>query len=268
MSIDTTHGIVSDANSELFVHRNFVDTARFTGYLRSRVRPYVSLRSAIKGKGDALTIDDSTVAAADAARLARKMGHEVTLFINGYNIALAKPYFFSRLSVLLDAVKEVTVTYNGKRFDMSAWRDKERFRKVLKKQLAVISREESRDGFVTEIGRLLGQYEIELPTYLQVMSYTALKDLVSLGVDIQNHGWTHSRIGSMPPEAHAADIRRGREWLRAACGIDAEFYAVPNGDGLPFWKKSSEYRAWFLLDARWPDGEVLPGVYGRTTLTL
>lgn len=268
MSIDATHGIVVNANDEKFVHRNLLDAEGFAGYLRRRPRPYGPLLSAMMNHGDALTIDDSTVAAAQAARLARHLGHQVTLFVNGYNVVRKEPYFFSRLNSALDNASLQTIFFEGRAWNITDRHGKGHFRQAVKRRLSNIRDEAARDEFVTNIGRLLGQEDISVPPYLQVISEDELRVLKALGVDIQNHGWTHARIGSLSSEAHSEDIRLGREWLRDSCDVEAEYYAVPNGDGLPFWDNSPHYRAWFLLDDSRLSGEISPGVFGRKTLTL
>jgi Polysaccharide deacetylase/DnaB-helicase binding domain of primase len=268
MIINTTHGIVENAAAALFTHRNLLDSKAFEHHLRTVEQPYHPLRSALMGEGPALTIDDSTVAAAEAAVMARRLGHAVTIFVNGFQIAERLPYFFSRLNVALDATRSAALEYDGASWDLSDGISKARFRRAIKKKLAVIGDETRRDVFVTEIAAMLGVTTDFVPRHLCIITENELKALVSLGVDVQNHGWTHSRVGSLSPEAHTEDIRKGREWIRAICGIEADLYAVPNGDGLPPESAFEHCRAWFLLDNSRPCGEVSPGVYGRLTLSL
>jgi hypothetical protein len=268
MIIDATHGIVENADAGLFTHRNMIDANAFEQHLRTVEQPYRPLRSVLMGEGAALTIDDSTVAAAEAAVMARRLGHAVTIFINGFHVAERRPYFFSRLNVALDATRSAAFEYDGVSWDLSHGVSKARFRRAIKKKLAAIGDETRRDVFVTEIAAMLGVRTDLVPRHLCVITENELRALLSLGVDIQNHGWTHSRVGSLSPEAHTEDIRKGREWIRAICGIEADLYAVPNGDGLPPESAFEHCRAWFLLDDCHPRGEVSPGVYGRLTLSL
>ena len=268
MSIDAIHGVVAYPSNKKFVDRNLLDTEGFTDYLRKRTRPYCPLASAISGGGDALTLDDSTVAAAEAARLACCLGHAVTLFVNGYNIVMKKPYLLSRLNVLLDNTNLQTVRFEGQVWNISDLGGKQGFRRLVKSRLVRMRTEHARDQFVTAIGRLLYQEDICVPSYLQVITETELRELKSVGVDIQNHGWTHAPAASLTSETHSENIRRGREWLRHACSVEAEYYAVPNGNGLPPCEHSPHYSAWFLLDDRWPPGEIFPGVFSRTNLIL
>ena len=265
--IDTIHGAVPGTDPELFVHRNLLDTNRFAEYLRGRKRAYVSLSACLRGEGDALTIDDLTVAAADAARLAREHGHAVTLFINGYNIAERKCYPSSRLDAALDARQIGTVVYDGRAYDLRLAKVAHEFRANVKRKLLQLGSEQQRESLVSDIGGLLGVDEIIVPPFLKPIRNADLIELAADGVDIQNHGWTHTTVGALPFDEHAADIRRGRDWLHVTCGAHADLFAVPNGDGLPLWQASQEYRAWFLLDHRRPIGMLAPGLYNRRILT-
>jgi hypothetical protein len=265
--IDTTHGVVPDADPKLHVHRNLLDAGRFAAYLRRRKHAYVPLAACLEGEGDALTIDDATVAGADAARLARAHGHAVTLFINGYNIAEGKCYALSRLNAALDATGVGTLIYDGSTYDLRLARSTRDFRAYVKQKLLQLRSEAERESFVSDIGRLLGIEEIIVPQFLRPIHIADLLELAALGVDIQNHGWTHITVGAVPFDEHAADIRRGREWLHETCGVRADLFAAPNGASLPLWEASGEYRAWLLLDSRRPLGMLAPGLYNRRTLT-
>lgn len=267
-TIDTTHGVVENADPSRFVHRNLLDRNRLEEHFRRRERPYVPLMTAITDGGDAFTLDDSTVTAAEAARLARAYGHAVTIFINGYNIEHAKPYFFSQLNVALDGTPLKEIEYRGKRYDLRSNSTKEKFRTVIKRELSKLGKEEDRQSLTMEIAGRLETSATIVPSYLQPITVAELRQLVALGVDIQNHGWSHVRVGALSPDDHAAEIARGRQWLSENCGIDADLFAIPNGDGLPFWRSSPHFRAWFLLATGVPLGEVAPGVYNRRTLDL
>lgn len=268
MIIDTAHGAVAGASRAHFVHRNLLDLDRLEAFLRARARPYVPLEACLRGEGDAFTLDDSTVAAAVAARLARQLGHAVTLFINGWNIEQAKPYFFSRLNVALDNACARPVIFRGISHDLRSAPGKQRFRAFVKSRLARMGVEADRQDLVTEVGRLLGVSDLSVPDYLKPLAVAELKALAGDGVDIQNHGWTHVQIGALPLAAHAADIRAGRDWLELQLGTDAGLFAVPNGDGLPPAPGFGSCRAWFLLDARRPAGPCGPGLINRRTLNL
>ena len=269
MTIYATHGVVTNAVRERFSHRNLLDIDKFADHLRRRPQPYLPLAIALEQGGDSLTIDDATEAAGNAAGLARQLGHDVTLFVNGYNISNRQPYFFSRLNVALDETKLEKLSYQNEEFDLQSYGGKCRFRSAVKARLTRMGSETDRQNIVTEICYRLDVRDIVIPSYLHPLTETGVRDLLSIGVDIQNHGWSHSPIGSMTAEAHADDIRRGRQWLKVSFGVDAHHYAVPNGDGLPYWTTSPHYRTWLLLDEDFGrDRSFSPGVFPRSTLNL
>ena len=105
-----------------------------------------------------------------------------------------------------------------------------------------------------------------VPPWLEPIGTADVVALANEGIDIQNQGWTQAPVGSLPPEQYAANIRRGREWLHEVCGTEADLFAVPNGDALPLWHTSAEYRAWFMHDQTRPPGELATGLFNRRTL--
>jgi hypothetical protein len=264
--IDTLHGVRAGVSAELFVDRNLEELSDVSAYLENRV-PYVSLSVCLEGKGDALTVDDSTIASAAAARLARHKGHEVTLFLNGYNIEESVPYFFSRLNAILDATSLNEIAFEGRNFDLRTFAAKQQFRGMVKRRLAVMASEQDRQNYVTRVGQQLQAENAVIPDFLRPISPADVRELVALGVDIQNHGWTHVRPAALSPGECARDIAAGRAWLRDFSPAPADLYAVPNGDCLPPWESSPHYRAWFLLDERWPADNDGPTVFGRRNLT-
>jgi hypothetical protein len=264
--IDTLHGVRAGVSCALFVDRNLEELATVATYLDSRA-PYVSLAACLQGKGDALTVDDSTIASAAAARLARQKGHEVTLFLNGYNIEESVPYFFSRLNAILDATQLDEVDFEGRRCDLRTFAAKQQFRGAIKRRLSLMASERDRQNYVTRVGEGLQAENAVIPDFLRPISPEDVRELVELGVDIQNHGWTHVRPAALSPDECARDIQAGRAWLRDFSPAPADLYAVPNGDCLPPWESSPHYRAWFLLDERWPADNDGPTVFGRRNLT-
>jgi len=263
--IDCTHGIVADHNATLFTHRNLLHAAKFERFLE-RHAPYVSIVDALQGNGDALTIDDSTVTAADAARLARRHGHAVTLFVNGYNVMANEPYFFSRMALALDTATAEQVWFDGTEYTLASTASKAYFRAAVKRRLARLGSEEERQSLVRALAQLMGGDVDEVPAHLRPLTLAELQELRDSGVDLQSHGWTHVRVGALDADAHAADIGRNYDWLREELGVDAHMFAVPNGDGLPLWPSSPYYSLWLLLDGSRPYGEVAPGVFNRRTL--
>src|SRR5207249_2150128 len=103
-----------------------------------------SLDEALAGRGDALTIDDSTSAAGAAATLAQAHGHAVTLFINPSVSVTGATYFFAYFNVLLDAIPVPAIHYGGRDHDLSSTAARRRFRKTVKQVLLQLPHEQDR----------------------------------------------------------------------------------------------------------------------------
>src|SRR5688572_10557560 len=99
----TLHGVAPDVNSRRSIYRNIADEAALSSILSSRPQ-FVPLTAAVAGEGDALTVDDATRCSADAALLARRYGHAVTLFVNPDHVDPPRPHSFHLLSVLMDGI--------------------------------------------------------------------------------------------------------------------------------------------------------------------
>ena len=267
VSVHAIHGIVDCVDPRLFIYRNIISASSFERHLLSGP-PYVSLSAAMAGQGTALTVDDSTKAAVDAARMARRLGSEVTIFVNGSNIESCQPYHFSVLNAVLDQTAVTSVWIGNRHFALGGNRAKEIFRKDVKKALGAIADETERLQFVYELGRMLDVNAPAVPDFLNPVSPAELNELLEEGGDIQNHGWMHSRVESLPPESYAENIKSGREWIQHTYKKDAEFFAVPYGDGLPPWDDSPHYSAWFLLRDPPAGSQPRRGVFERTNLSL
>src|SRR3954469_14208252 len=91
------HGVTTTIDRSGFSGRNLLSGAQLHHFLAASPR-FGPLSQALRGGGHALTIDDSMVAARDAAVMARKHGHDVTLFVNPGQIESGAPYAFVALN--------------------------------------------------------------------------------------------------------------------------------------------------------------------------
>ena len=128
------HGVVPSVDSQRFAFRNLFEVAAFEDWLRA-APPCVSLDRAIAGRGTALTIDDATKAGADAALLARRLGHQVSLFVNPAQVLSGEPYTFVVLNALMDAITDAAYVFEGQRVRTVGAGDRQTLRRVIKKKL-------------------------------------------------------------------------------------------------------------------------------------
>jgi peptidoglycan/xylan/chitin deacetylase (PgdA/CDA1 family) len=262
------HGTVRFFDKRLFAHINLHGFEAFTHHLTQRHAPYVDLPAALRGEGDALTIDDATQAGAEMAAVAREHGHAATLFVNPWNVEHGVPYFFNRLNVLLDLTRRASVEYGGMTYPLRHWQEIKLFRNAVKATIYSLASEDERQAHVSTVACLLGVDEPPLPECLRSLSLPELQDLVSLGVRLENHGWTHSHPSALDDAQYAAEIRQGKQWLAEQCNSPSSSYAVPFGKALPRNHIPDLYSTYFLLDGSWPVGRLEHGVINRAELNL
>jgi peptidoglycan/xylan/chitin deacetylase (PgdA/CDA1 family) len=262
------HGTVRSLDGRLFVHINLHDFEAFTRHLAQRPAPYVDLPAALRGEGDALTIDDATLAAAEMAAIARRHGHAVTLFVNPSNVERGMPYFFNRLNVLLDLTRRAGIEYAGDTYPLGNWKEIKRFRNAVKATLYTLPSENERQAHVSSVARLLGVDEPPLPDYLCSLSVRELQDLASSGVRLENHGWTHSHPSALDDAQYAAEIRQGKQWLAERCNSASSCYAVPFGKAFPRFRLHDLYDTYLLLASDHPVGYLDHGIFNRAELSL
>ncbi len=225
MPIHVFHGVLADWNVDSRHDRLYVPATAFAEYLDGLTGRYVPAETC--GPDDvALTIDDSTMAAAEAALLARERGHDVTVFLNPHQIITQAPYFFSILGVAIDLlVKRARTTDPA-----ASWRSP-RFldlRQSTRAQLAVL------DGPALEgaVRAFLERWDLDwpaVPAGARPIDRETLAKLTAAGVRIGNHGWSHADIASMSPDQLWSDIARAQDWLTEVSGQDIASYAVPFG---------------------------------------
>ena len=258
----TLHGVAPRVQPRRFIYRNISDQKTLTSILAATA-PFVPLAEALAGRGDALTVDDATRAAADAALLARRHGHAVTLFVNPGQIDPPVPYSFHLLSVFLDAVRG-NVALDGQSFATRTLDQRHRLRLHLKEKLRETPTEVERSDLITTLASECGLAPLEIPLFLETLDVDDLRALLDSGVEIQNHGWSHVCHQRLTPSESAREIEQGREWLSSRLGIDAGVFAVPFGDVMPL--AGAPCDIWLTVDDRFPGGPIAAAVWNRDTL--
>ncbi len=264
--IYVTHGSVRDLDSLLFVHRNMVDEASYTDWLRTRNAPFVSLSEALQGRGDALTIDDGTMAAAQAAKIAVSGGHQVTLFVNPYHCESQAPYFFALLNTALDECRLSSVQWRDRVYMLDSRRGKKKFRAGVKHELRSLPSEALRSALVKDCLDALEMRNIEPPQHLRSLGTADVQELAGLGVSIENHAWTHGEFAALDPRQVGEEIDAARQWLKRNLSIDSEHFAVPFGATLPPNSGHANWKIWFLLTDDLPTGKLSKRLYNRMPL--
>lgn len=262
------HGVTYSWMPYLFEQRILLDSQAFASYLSTRSR-FGSLSEAVRGVGDALTIDDSTRAAGEAARLALRYGHEVTMFINGFNIEFQRSYCFSIVNWLLDHTPAKSVQLNGTNYPLGTFAEKCHFRRQIK-EIYRYFQDPKETSYFAE--RLASSLDIEigpLSNDAAVLSREEMADLFSRGVGIGNHGWGHIDPKHLSVHEFEDHIMQNKEWIRNMLGVSSAFYAVPFGEGVPRISFSEGlFDHCFLLNDKLPACRLSKRVYNRTDLVV
>src|SRR3990170_5687341 len=257
------HGIIKSHFSNKICNKHLVDVCKFKNYLNAKSTKYVSLESALSGAGDAFTIDDSTYAALEMAKILREYGHQVTVFINPYYVEYEVSYWFFLLSYLLDRNFCADICFEGKQYSCASCKEKNFVRKKLKDITSLLPTELDRYDYLENIFKL-DLTNIKLPHYLRTFNKSDVLMLKKIGVDVQNHGWTHKQlVGSEFPEI-TNEISMAKNWLADELEITSYYYAVPFGENLPQDSYNFvDIKCWFLQRNDMAYGLVKENVYNR-----
>jgi hypothetical protein len=261
------HGVAPQVDRRRFEFRNFEEVRALERFL-SAAPPFLPLVEALAGRGDALTIDDATRGAADAALLARRYGHAVTLFVNPAQVESGAPYWFFLLNVLLDKLDGRRRDFEGTSFATSSVPQRNALRTRIKARVRAIKQEPQRAAFIRELAERWQLAPLDVPGHLTTLRTGDLRELLASGVELQNHGWSHAHHGSLSAEESVWEVREAREWLRSELGVDAPHFAVPFGDVMPGPEATTACETWLTLSDVWPAGRVTPTVFNRKNLEV
>lgn len=267
LEIYTTHGIVEQASPIKFIHRNLLDRNLFERFLINCNSKFNKLQDVIKFGGSALTIDDSTKAAGDAAILARTLGHEITLFVNPENIIRQIYYPLSQLNFILDNIEKELLFDDIKLEDLSI-SSKKIFRKEFKGRLNQFNNYIDSSNYIKLFADQVNICIDELPHFLHPLTFDDLLALLDYGVNIQNHGWSHLHYANLKKGAVYENISRGRQWFKQNLEIDTQYFAVPFGDVYPTKESEGLYDMWFLLQSNIETGCLGNKIFNRQKLKL
>lgn len=259
------HGVAPNVDRSRFSFRNMSDMDQLRDFLSTAPR-FVALPEALAGRGHALTIDDATRGAADAALLARELGHDVSVFVNPEQVESGTPHSFLVLNVLLDNLDGQPCEFESASFPTATRANRQTLRRKIKTMLAAVATELGRRELVTGLAKRWRVQLPESPPHFQTLRKRDLLDLRDAGVDLQNHGWSHCDHAFLAMEDSAREVREGRTWLRRELGVDAPYFAVPFGEALPRAGAAESCEAWFTVTASRSPGLLAPGVFNRSEL--
>ena len=230
--IVVTHGVVDALDPRRISHALMLSRRAFIRHLQQRPVRYVPIEQAALGLGDALTVDDATLAGLDQVLLARRFGHAVTWFVNGQNVEQHLPYFPFLLSWMLDETTEPACLFHGRFWPLRTLPERKAFRRFLKLLYMGFTADQQILDLIEELTCHLNLPDPGNPSFLATASRQHLEHAVRAGVVLGNHGWDHLNPLALSPSTCVAGIKQNRAWLETL-QPDRGIYAPPYGARVP-----------------------------------
>lgn len=266
-SVLTIHGIATGVSPDVLSFRNMLEASDFERILSSGP-PFVSLDRALAGDGVALTIDDAIRGGADAALMARRLGHDVTLFVNPGHVESGLAYAWLTVDAALDSMRGWWRMFDGSVYPVRTVVQRRRLRRDVKRRLCEMTSEPERQALVRAIARDWKVGHIQHQPHTAILTRQDLVALRDAGVDLQNHGFWHHEHRSLTARDSAAEVREGRRWLSREIGVDARYFAAPFGEALPPADTRLDCDVWLTLMDEQPKGWHTGTVFNRETLDI
>ncbi len=263
-AVHLLHGVVNEKSRDLQVHRLYTGREALKAFLRARPQPYGTLSDP---HADVLTVDDATVAGAEACLAAMELGHHVVFFVNPSNVVRQIPYFFSLLDLFIDRRAVDHATFEGSQFELLTKAQRRAFRIAVRTRLMGLEQDEAGER-VNAVGLRLGASAAELPRHMAPISVKMLRTLVDAGVQVENHGWDHKEIGAMNLAEFKTHVKSAADWFASVLGSPPSLYAPPFGrTDLTAAQRSFLRDPYFLADDDRMSGEFRPGCWNRVDIT-
>jgi hypothetical protein len=261
------HGVAQAAEPASPRYRNCMDLEAFQGYLQRLEEPFLPLAQVLAEGGDALTIDDGSAGALEAARIAVTLGHSVTWFVNP---GLLEDHLEPPLSILDEMAAMDMRSCAAAIGDLLGERamDYADLRLRLKLTLRRMPASEAYPRVIDPLASRMGLASPPVPTGPNRLA--TLGDVLAandMGIDIQDHGWEHVEPCAYLPEAFARTEAQAEGWFRTRLGRMPDVYASPFGESLPSGRMCRK-RPRLLLDGRLRPGWVGEGVFNRIGLKV
>lgn len=264
--IFTLHGIVEKISTNCQSTRSLVEQSSFENFLKGQkafFRRWDRYSSAL----DLLTIDDATVAGANACLIAKKLGHHVVLFINPWQIINNKTYFFNLLNIAIDNRQNSIIKYAGVEYQLESYKSIKIFRFSVKQNLVLMNPNDALEH-VDQIAFDLKSNTGIIPEFLRTLKISEIKELHNMGIQIESHGWSHMSIAALSKNGLVYDITSSINWINDTLNKKCTMYAVPFGKPKIHDKVISEMNLdCFLSDPIFPKFNVESNCWNRYEIT-
>ena len=224
------HMVVADKDSTALTHRNCIDYHLLDEFLSDRSITFLKLKDVLRLRsGMALTIDDSTTGAYDAAMLCAAHKQHVTVFVNPFYIETGQQYYMHYLSKFVEDRGQEVFMFNNQSYNLAKPKQRKHLRKAVKDILCTLATEDERISYLEHIfGREVST--ILLPYQLRTMTHAQLQALIANKyINIEYHGWTHACPTSLSIEDHLEEFKKGQEWFQSNLQKTIRYFALPFG---------------------------------------
>jgi peptidoglycan/xylan/chitin deacetylase (PgdA/CDA1 family) len=224
-----SHGIVLEWRRERISHALFLPEWLAAMHFQRPGVKYVSLRQALAGHGDALTVDDATYGGFKLALLARQYGHAVSWFVNGSCVAQGLQYYPFQISSLVDDARVPECRFDGLTWNLRSMGGRRALRLRVKETYMRLRTQIEIERLVDTLADCLHLSAAVLERSLSTVTPMELVQARNAGVDLQNHSWSHLNLRLLSREERTADMMRNDEYLSQFGEMSCVAFAPPFG---------------------------------------
>ena len=259
-----THGVVPEWSADRISHALMLPRVLFEKHLIERPTKYVSIPQALAGEGDAITIDDASYAGLDAVLLARRHGHAITWFVNGSHVENGHQYFPFQLSCMLDETKKEQCSFDGEDWDLRRITDRKALRFRLKQAYMNMRSQDELDALVRTISESLDVDLSKIEHALKTVTPVEIAHAASVGVDLQNHGWSHINPQLLSGNEQSAEILQNEDYLSRYYRPSTKVFAPPFGQHMSLTPDVINFMLLATRDLMY--GQQHPNIFNRCDL--
>lgn len=253
------HGAIDQVDPKKVSHRRILSMNKLINWINNKER-FVSIADSLNGNGDAITIDDGIFLAYNTAKVIKINGHEISIFINGYNITRQEDYYFIRLNHILDYLTEKEVP--------SGIANIQEFRDQIKsKYLSALNNEEC-NMIVDDMSiSFLGNKNNLIDSNFSICTTNHLFDLSKNGIVLGNHGWSHINYNLLNNEDFIKQFKLNEDWIYelglSFCSEVVVPFGKLNGNKI---KEIKTDKVILLADKSLPAGWLADNIYNRYSI--
>lgn len=224
-----SHGTVPRWSSQRISHALFLPEAKIARHLRWRRVKYVPLAQALRGQGDALTIDDGSHGALRLALMARHYNHAVSWFVNGRNVEDRTHYYPFQISSMLDNAQATTCEFERVIWNLQTDAGRRALRLRIKAAYMRLRSHGAIEELIEVLARSLEVDATRMEHSLTTVGPAELCQAAMAGIDLQNHSWSHLNPQVLSEGERTAEAVKNEEYLSQFRKATTRVFAPPFG---------------------------------------